>query len=66
MEQEISLCPKCHKKPAVLWRNGYSYVICKKCRMATGLYRDWDEQMDSKKDAINAWNKKVEDAVLNK
>lgn len=58
----LKLCPFCGSKPEMFETYHKSikyYIICKKCNIKTYEY-------DYKLDAINTWNRRVKDNLINK
>lgn len=54
MDEEIKNCPSCGEESECRpTATGMFLVICHECGMRTGLYR-------TRKEAIEAWNRRVE------
>ena len=59
---ELKPCPFCGGKAKYIYRLPYSAVVCQKCKVATRLFVDYYEQQDGKAEAIEAWNRRDDNA----
>ena len=59
---ELKPCPFCGGKATYVYHMPYNAVACKKCKATTRVFTDYYEQQDGKAEAIEAWNRRAEDA----
>ena len=63
MMAELKPCPFCGGKAKFIYSMPYSAIVCKKCKVITKVFVDYYEQQDGKEEAIEAWNRRVEDGT---
>lgn len=57
--EKLKPCPFCGGKAFVRYVMPCSTVQCEKCGASTGVFSDWYEEADGRKEAIDAWNRRV-------
>lgn len=62
---ELKPCPFCGSKAKYTYSMPYNAVQCTKCKVFGKTIIDSYEQQDGKAEAIEAWNKRVQQAVVN-
>lgn len=53
-------CPFCGGKARLVYRELVSCVVCRKCGASGDIYIDSYEVGDGKKEAAEAWNKRID------
>lgn len=61
---ELKPCPFCGGKAKRRYEMPYNWVECAKCHASSPLIVDAYEQRDGKKEAVDAWNRRVVQVVL--
>ena len=58
---ELKPCPFCGGVARLKYRPPVCAVVCKKCGAMSDTFCDEHEEMDSKKQAVEAWNRRAGD-----